>query len=328
MVSWWRRQRLKVTLSRSSSPNLYRSFLDQLLLRNSQNPNIVAAFNTNMRFYDNALEFAHAVANYMTVALDKGAGVILFPEYFGNLLMGIAGEPIDLHDPSTLELLSMISPILYSTYVDIFSQISAKTDATIVAGTLAFVENGKLVNRTFVFRRGSVILTQDKAHLMPMEEKWGMSRGSRLGLFDLGTQKAGVLVCMDATYYEQSRILENMGARLLLVPSANPAPFYLGEQIRGAWARAQTSQVFTVQSFLVGKLGNYVFEGKAGVYAPHDYTEDLSGIVALSKKYNQEELVTAVLDYERLNRVRQPQNFQFQAELSKFYQSKLPLDRF
>jgi len=39
----------------------------------------------------------------------------------------------------------------------------------------------------------------------------GMSRGSRLGLFDLGTQKAGVLVCMDATYYEQSRILENMG---------------------------------------------------------------------------------------------------------------------
>jgi len=88
---------------------------------------------------------------------------------------------------------------------------------------------------------------------------------------------------MDATYYEQSRILENMGARLLLVPSANPAPFYLGEQIRGAWARAQTSQVFTVQSFLVGKLGDYVFEGKAGVYAPHDYTEDLSGIVALSK---------------------------------------------
>jgi len=328
MVSWWRRQRLKVTLSRSSSPNLYRSFLDQLLLRNSQNPNIVAAFNTNLRFYDNALEFAHSVASYMTAALDKGAGVILFPEYFGNLLMGIAGEPIDLDDPSTLELLSMISPILYSTYVDIFSQISAKTDATIVAGTLAFVENGKLVNRTFVFRRGNVILTQDKAHLMPMEEKWGMSRGSRLGLFDLGVQKAGVLVCMDATYYEQSRILENMGARLLLVPSANPAPFYLGEQIRGAWARAQTSQVFTVQSFLVGKLGDYVFEGKAGVYAPHDYTEDLSGIVALSKKYNQEELVTAVLDYERLNRVRQPQDFRFQAELSKFYQSKLPLDRF
>jgi len=51
------------------------------------------------------------------------------------------------------------------------------------------VENGKLVNRTFVFRRGNVILTQDKAHLMPMEEKWGMSRGSRLGLFDLGTQR-------------------------------------------------------------------------------------------------------------------------------------------
>jgi len=44
----------------------------------------------------------------MTAALDKGAGVILFPEYFGNLLMGIAGEPIDLDDPSTLELLSMI----------------------------------------------------------------------------------------------------------------------------------------------------------------------------------------------------------------------------
>jgi len=36
----------------------------------------------------------------MTAALDKGAGVILFPEYFGNLLMGIAGEPIDLDDPA------------------------------------------------------------------------------------------------------------------------------------------------------------------------------------------------------------------------------------
>jgi len=59
-------------------------------------------------------------------------------------------------------------------------------------------------------------------------------------------------------------------------------------------ARAQTSQVFTVQSFLVGKLGDYVFEGKAGVYAPHDYTEDLSGIVALSKKYNQENCYSCI----------------------------------
>lgn len=328
MVSWWRRQRLKVTLSRSSSPNLYRSFLDQLLLRSAQNQNVVAVFNAGLHFYDNALEFAHAVANYMTSALDRGAGLIIFPEYFGNLLMGMAGETIDLNDPSTLELIGMISPVLYSTYVDIFLQISAKTDATIVGGTLAFVDNGKLVNRAFVFRRGNVILTQDKAHLMPIEEKWGMSRGSRLGLFDVATQKAGVLVCMDATYYEQARILENMGARLLIVPSANPAPFYLGEQIRGAWARAQTSQVFTAQSFLVGRLGSYVFEGKAGVYAPHNYTEDLSGIVALSKKYDQEEIVTAELDYERLNQARLPRDFRFQAELSKFYQSRLPLDRF
>jgi len=38
----------------------------------------------HLRFYDNALEFAHSVASYMTAALDKGAGVILFPEYFGT----------------------------------------------------------------------------------------------------------------------------------------------------------------------------------------------------------------------------------------------------
>jgi len=81
---------------------------------------------------------------------------------------------------------------------------------------------------------------------------------------------------------------------------SKPGTFLFRRTNQSAWARAQTSQVFTVQSFLVGKLGDYVFEGKAGVYAPHDYTEDLSGIVALSKKYNQEELVTAVLDYERL----------------------------
>jgi len=84
------------------------------------------------------------------------------------------------------------------------------------------------------------------------------------------------------------------------VPSANPAPFYLGEQIRGAWQGLRLVR-FSRFNLLSREIRDYVFEGKAGVYAPHDYTEDLSGIVALSKKYNQEELVTAVLDYERLN---------------------------
>jgi predicted amidohydrolase len=302
--------------------------MDQLILPNSTNPNVIAVLNANLRFYENALEFAHSLANYMTASLDKGAGIIVFPEYFGNLLMGMAGEPLDLESPNTLELLQMISPILQTTYLDIFQQISSKTDATIMGGTLAFYDNDKLVNRAFVFRRGRVILTQDKAHLMPIEEKWRMTRGSRLGLVEAGHQKVGILVCMDATYYEQARILENMGARLLLVPSANPAPFYLGEQIRGAWARAQSSQLFTAQSFLVGKLGSYVFEGKAGIYAPANYTDDKSGFLALAHKYDQEELVTAPIDYSKLEQVRQPVSFRYQSELSKFYQSKLPLDRF
>jgi predicted amidohydrolase len=302
--------------------------MDQLILRNNQSSNIVAVFNAKLRFYENALEFAHAVANYMTAALDNGAGIIVFPEYFGNLLMGIAGEPIELESENTVELVQMISPILLNTYLDIFQQVSSKTDATIVAGTLAFIDNDKLVNRCFVFRRGRVIMTQDKAHLMPIEEKLRMARGSRLGLFDVGNEKVGVLVCMDATYYEQAKILENMGARLLVVPSANPSPFYLGEQIRGAWARAQSSQLFTAQSFLVGKFGQYVLDGKAGIYAPADYTEDKSGFMALSSKYDQEELVAAELDYAKLESVRHPLSYKYQTELSKFYQSKLPLERF
>ncbi|NPV87980.1 hydrolase [Coprothermobacteraceae bacterium] len=328
MFSWWRRQKLRLALSRSASPNIYESFLDQVVLRNLQSADTVAVMNVRLTLYSNALEYARAVVRYLTLALDQGTGVIVFPELFGNLLMGMAGEPVNLESKDTLEMLYMISPVLVETYMDIFQQVSSKTDAVIVGGTMVYMDNDRLVNRAFVFRRGNVIWSQDKAHLMPLEERWGIARGARMGLFDVGTTKAGLLICMDATYYEQARILENMGARLLLVPSANPAPFYMGEQIRGAWARAQTSQVFTAQSFLVGKIGNLTFEGKAGVYAPASYTDDGSGIVALANKYDEEEIVVAKLDFDKLARVRKPLTPRYQSELSKFYQSKGFPDRF
>jgi predicted amidohydrolase len=81
-----------------------------------------------------------------------------------------------------------------------------------MAGSYTLAADGSVVNRAFLYGPdGKLIGTQDKVHLLPVEEEWKLRRGKSFKIFDTSIGCLAMPVCMDATYFETFRILEEPG---------------------------------------------------------------------------------------------------------------------
>ncbi len=286
----------------------------------------VAALQLELKLFKSPLAYADEMHRRVKEAAGQGARLIAFPEYNNISLLGLlpgveqmledsmgnpdnqnGGDPAGLNigDIKITDVFAYMTPAVNSVVNATFSNLAAAYNTWIMAGSYALAHNGGIVNRAFLFGPdGSLIGIQDKVHLLPMEAEWKLARGTSFSVFKTPLGNLAFPVCMDATYFESFRILEQKGAEIALLPIANLEPYNYWMALRGIWPRVQESPIYGIKSALVGDFYGLTFTGRSGIFAPLEITPKKDGVIAEVDTFDREALAVADLDLEALAALR------------------------
>jgi len=262
----------------------------------------VSCVQYKMRRVSNFDDFAAQVKYFTETAAEYASDFVLFPEFFTAQLL------------SHLDVLSPMESIRKLTeftgqFVELMSGLSKKYGMHIIAGSHVVEENGKLYNKSFIFRPNGTHVAQPKLHITPSERKdWGISGGNEVHVLETPKVKFAVQICYDIEFPETARYLADRGAEIIFVP-------YCTDNRQGhlrvrycAQARAIENQVYVVTAGITGNLPSVpamdIHYGQAAVFTPSDFAFARDGIQAEADS-NIETLLVTDLDISDLYRSRQ-----------------------
>ncbi|HHW14502.1 MAG TPA: nitrilase, partial [Firmicutes bacterium] len=204
------------------------------------------------------------------------------------------------------DLFRLLTPATRRVFETTFSELARAFGVYIIPGSAVLAEpDGRVRNIAYLFGpHGELIGRQPKVHLLPLEAEWGLSPGDRFSVFATPLGRIALPVCMDMTYFESFRILSQLGAEIVAIPSANPEPWNLWLVLRGLWPRVQESEVYGLLASAVGSFLGLEFTGRSSAFAPLPLTADGTGVVAQAASESGEEILVADLDLEALRRYR------------------------
>jgi predicted amidohydrolase len=216
----------------------------------------------------------------------------------------------------------------YSAYQQAFASAASQFGVTLVAGSIFLPEGdvevsrglhfgGRAFNTAYTFApTGAVLGRTHKCHLTRgLESRIGLSVGrlDALAPFETPLGKVGVAICLDGFHQAVLERLDGLGARVVVQPSANFAPW------RGRWPvdpaleegeawlryglRALIQQRlnlrYGVNPMLVGELWDLRAEGRSSVVVNSRFgrveREGYQGVLALAKTHDREEVVRATV---------------------------------
>ncbi|PTQ54081.1 MAG: Aliphatic amidase AmiE [Hydrogenibacillus schlegelii] len=247
-------------------------------------------------------DFARQVEHYIKTAAEFGAEFVLFPEFFTTQLLSIGderGNALTIHD----------LPDFTEQYRDLFSSLAIETKMHIIAGTHVVRKGGRLYNVAHLFYPDGRIAEQPKLHLTPTEVKeWTITPGDSLQVFETDKGKVAILICYDIEFPEIARMARAKGADVIFCPSCTDDRHGFHRVRYSCHARTIENQVYVVTTGTVGSLPTVDFMranfGQAAVITPNDIPFPPRGILA-EGEINEDMVVTADLDLELLDRVRQ-----------------------
>ena len=247
-------------------------------------------------------EFAERVEHFVSVASDYRCDFILFPEIFtAELLSLLRGE-----DPAAaMRALDQFTP----RFLELCTALAVKHDINVIGGTHLTVEDGRLFNVAYLFRRDGTIAKQYKLHVTSTERAdWGVTGGNRLEVFDTDRGKVSIQICYDVEFPELSRLAVEAGAQMVFVPFCTDERYAYLRVRYCAQARCIENQIYVVTAGLVGSLPGVSALGlqyaQSGMFTPSDipFVRDA---VAAEATPNVEMAIFEDLDLELLRRQRQ-----------------------
>ncbi len=246
--------------------------------------------------------FAQQCEFFVDVAAENRADFVVFPELFTTQLLSfLATDRPGLAQRKLAELTPQ--------YLDLFRQLAIKGNVNIVGGSMFTVEDDRLYNAGYLFRRDGTLERQFKLHVTRSEQKWwGLEAGDGLEVFDTDRGKVAILLSTDIEFPELARYAASKGAELLFVPfTTDDRQSYL--RIRTcALARAIENDVYVAAAGCVGNLPSVenvdIHYAQSGIYTPSDFSFPRDGIAAECTA-NVETLVVTDVDRETLRRHRQ-----------------------
>lgn len=254
-----------------------------------------------MRPIDNFDQFAQQCEYFVDVASDYKSDFLLFPELFTTQLMSF----IKAKRPE--ESIRKLSE--YTTqYLELFSDLSIRYNVNIIGGTHVNLEDGKLYNISYLFKRNGEIGKQYKLHITPNERRWwGVTPGEKMRVFETDRGKIAILICYDVEFPELTRIAVEQGARLIFVPFCTDERHGYLRVRYCAQARCIENQIYTA---IAGTVGNLPFAqnmdiqyAQSGIFTPSDFPFARDGIAAECTP-NIETLVIHDVDLKTLERYR------------------------
>ncbi len=254
-----------------------------------------------MQRVDSFEQFEKQCEFYADTAGDYRSDFCLFPELFTTQISsflretrpGIAARAIAEYTPKYLELMS---------------SLALRYNVNIIGGSTFVIEEDRLLNVAFLFRRDGTIDRQSKLHITPNESRWwGVEAGDRLSVFDTDRGRIAVLICYDVEFPELARMAVAQGAMILFVPfNTNDRMGYL--RVRScAQARAIENQVYVAIAGCAGTLpfveNADIHYSQCGIFTPCDVGFARDGVMAESTP-NIETVLTDDVDIEALRRNR------------------------
>jgi predicted amidohydrolase/mannitol/fructose-specific phosphotransferase system IIA component (Ntr-type) len=238
----------------------------------------------------------------VSVASDYRCDFILFPEIFTAELLSLVRPA----DPAlAMRALDEFTP----RFLELCTGLAVKHDINVVGGTHLTVEDGRLYNVAYLFRRDGTIAKQYKLHVTSTERSdWGVTAGNRLEVFDTDRGKISIQVCYDVEFPELSRLAVEAGAQLIFVPFCTDERHAHLRVRYCAQARCVENQIYVVTAGLVGSLPGVSALGlqyaQSGMFTPSDIPFVRDAIAAEATP-NVEMVIFEDLDLELLRRQRQ-----------------------
>lgn len=209
-----------------------------------------------------------AARSAVAAAAGEGADIVVLPEY------ALTGFPA--------ERMHALAEPLDGSSVAAFGRLAGEAGVCLVAGLPRLGVPDEAVvgappgpagalpvfdTTVVVAPDGELLSVYDKTHLFD-RERAVFTPGARLEPpFEYAGLRFGVLCCFDIEFPEPSRALALRGARCLLVPSANMAPW--GPSHRAfVRSRALENHVFVAYANAVGQASGYDFEGESCLVDP------------------------------------------------------------
>ncbi len=247
-------------------------------------------------------EFRRQCEYFIDTASDYKSDFLLFPELFTTQLLSFVGGR---HPSDSARALAELTP----QYLDFFTEMAVKYNVNIIGGSQFVIENDRLHNVAFLFRRDGTIERQYKLHITPSERRWwGVSPGDALHVFDTDRGKIAIFVCYDIEFPELARIAADKGAEIFFVPFNTESRHGYLRVRYCAQARCVENEVY---SAIAGCVGNLPFVANAdvhyarsGIFTPVDVAFARDGIAAEGTA-NIEDLIIHDVDLELLRRHKQ-----------------------
>ncbi|MFO0840133.1 MAG: GNAT family N-acetyltransferase [Phycisphaerae bacterium] len=246
-------------------------------------------------------DFATQCEFFIDTASDNKSDFLVFPELFTTQLLSII--PKDRPGLAARKVAEFTPP-----YLELFAKLAMKYSVNIVAGSQFVVEDDRLFNVSFLFRRDGSVGKQYKLHITPSERKWwGVSPGGKVEVFDTDRGKVAILICYDIEFPELARVAVAKGARIIFVPYNTNERFGHLRIRHCAAARAIENEVYVATAGCTGNLpfveNADVHYAQSGIYTPSDFPFARDAIAAESGE-NVETLVFNDVDLEVLRRQR------------------------
>ncbi|HVV08429.1 nitrilase family protein [Amycolatopsis sp.] len=159
-----------------------------------------------------------AVEERLTAAADNGAGLIVLPE------LATTGYVFETRE----EAYAHSEPVPNGRSVEMFARIAAERDLYIV-GCVVEQADGKLYDTAVLAGPDGYIGRYRKTHLWNTEKLWFTPGDEGFRVFDTRIGRIGLLVCWDIWFPETARIVTQLGADIICIPTGwvwTPPPLY------------------------------------------------------------------------------------------------------
>jgi len=227
---------------------------------------------------------------------------ILFPEFFNAPLMA---EYNHLGEARAIRELAQYSVPLREHFLE----LAVSYNVNIIAGSMPIVEDGRLLNVSYLCRRDGSWESFYKVHPTPSEKlAWGMVGGDKIQVFDTDCGRIGILICYDVEFPELARLYAQQGIQILFVPFLTDTQNGYNRVRLCAMARAIENECYVAMAGCVGNLPRVnnmdIQFAQSAIFTPSDFAFPTNPIKAEATP-NTEMTVIADVDLELLKELHE-----------------------
>lgn len=271
----------------------------------------VAAVQYEMKNYTSLQEYVADINSYVQQAVKNGAQMVVFPEGMGFSSLSLVpfykkveNQLKSAQDKS--QALESVSDVfvdyLYEVYSTLFSHLALSHRIYISAGSTYLYQDDALHNRAHLFGpAGGELAVQDKLFPSGEELAIGMAGGETIEVTETNLGHLAMMVGRDDEYYEPFKIAALFGADIIALSASCKGKKDPLRAVGAVAARAYEYNVFCIRSTMVGRfITGEKLSDQAGIYGPYQCAREEHGVIAAATNDATGCVVSARLDFQRL----------------------------